>query len=349
MANLLKESNNILSKSLSVINETEPIQDDPIQFIMKSLASIDSRLKHIEKFESRLSDIENMVMKINTIDKRTGKLETSVSLLKTEMKTNEKQLEALDSNMIGMGNVFDGLKEDTSKSIKNVHRKLNETIDDFGDDFRSMRSEQDKLKEDMLKLQTRSMRQNLLFFGIPESEGENCETIIKSFIADKMNIEGNIELDRAHRCGQLRTIDNDEGANDEGEVRPRPIVARFSSFKDKERVKRQAPVTLKGTDFAAYEQFPPEIEARRKLLYPKFREARRNKQKAKLVVDRLYINKTEWKPTATSNNDDQPSGSSNGRRSQRFNSGGAQRGNRKSPSHQERKRARPGSNSDHAQ
>jgi hypothetical protein len=37
------------------------------------------------------------------------------------------------------------------------------------------------------------------------------------------------------------------------------------------------------------EQFPPEIEEKRRKLYPALRKARKDKKRVKLVVDRLYI------------------------------------------------------------
>jgi hypothetical protein len=46
---------------------------------------------------------------------------------------------------------------------------------------------------------------------------------------------------------------------------------------------------LKGSNIWVNEQFPPEIEEKRRKLYPALRKARKNKKRVKLVVDRLYI------------------------------------------------------------
>jgi len=59
----------------------------------------------------------------------------------------------------------------------------------------------------------------------------------------------------------------------------KPIVCRFKNFKDREVV-RKAAQELKGTRYGVSEQFPKEINDRRKLLWPCFQEARRQNNKS---------------------------------------------------------------------
>lgn len=70
---------------------------------------------------------------------------------------------------------------------------------------------------------------------------------------------------------------------------PRPIVAKFGHFKQKELVKSKGK-ELKGTTFGMNNQFPREINDRRKILHPIMKENRKNNKRASLVVDKLYIN-----------------------------------------------------------
>ncbi|KAK3107397.1 hypothetical protein FSP39_002575 [Pinctada imbricata] len=129
------------------------------------------------------------------------------------------------------------------------------------------------------------MRDNLLFSGIPEEEEEDCEETVKEFIRTDMRVRKEIDFERVHRIGKYPTNPNS---------RPRTIVAKFSRFKDRELVRRQAPKTLKGTGFYVQEQFPVEVEQRRKSLFPVMRDARRRHRKVKLVRDRLYIDGVEY-------------------------------------------------------
>ena len=71
----------------------------------------------------------------------------------------------------------------------------------------------DKFKTDLGKkrferhfdLQTRSMRENLDFTGIPvpvEGEFKDTEEVIKNFMTNQMQMESPIEFHRAHRFGK---------------------------------------------------------------------------------------------------------------------------------------------------
>ena len=74
-----------------------------------------------------------------------------------------------------------------------------------------------------------------------------------------MDIVQPIQFDRVHRPGAPRN----------SETEPRPIIAKFERYKDKEYVKMQAPNKLKGKRFGVNEQYPKEVEEVRKTLYGK--------------------------------------------------------------------------------
>ncbi len=73
-----------------------------------------------------------------------------------------------------------------------------------------------------------------------------------------------------------------------GAPRPRPIVAKFGYFKQKEQVKSRGR-ELKGTDFSVNDQFPKEILERRKILFPIRRSLIQKGSRAVIAVDRLYV------------------------------------------------------------
>ena len=47
------------------------------------------------------------------------------------------------------------------------------------------------------------MRDNLMFYGLPEESNENCGSVIKTLIAEKLQLQqaGNLTFDRVHRVG----------------------------------------------------------------------------------------------------------------------------------------------------
>ena len=62
-------------------------------------------------------------------------------------------------------------------------------------------------------------------------------------------------------------------------------------------MRQSARDTLTGTQYGVKEQFPIEVEAKRRTLYPIMKKARENKEnKVRMVRDRLFINDNEVAP-----------------------------------------------------
>ena len=130
----------------------------------------------------------------------------------------------------------------------------------------------------------------------------------KEFIREELKITREIEFARVHRTSKKG-----------GRARPRPIVAKFERYKDREDVKHTGWKLLKfvkearantlttgieeGTpligghqmnpkfvNIGIGEQYPQEIYQRRKEQMPIFKNAVYNKQRVRFVLDKLYIN-----------------------------------------------------------
>ena len=63
-------------------------------------------------------------------------------------------------------------------------------------------------------------------------------------------------------------------------------------------IRKSAPTKLQGKRFGVNEQFPKEINDRRKELYPFYKQAKRPGKRASLVYDKLYIDGTLFKKDA---------------------------------------------------
>ncbi|XP_053395796.1 uncharacterized protein LOC128555965 [Mercenaria mercenaria] len=143
-------------------------------------------------------------------------------------------------------------------------------------------SEQERtMKADITDLKCRNMRDNLLFFGIPEVRGENdadCVEKVLDLIESKLEIEDakiNIKLHRAHRIGKF---DNSK---------TRPVVAKFAYYPDRERVKLRASKLER--PYGISQQFPAEVMSTRRRLVPIMLEARKQGKEAYIKVDKLFI------------------------------------------------------------
>ena len=91
-----------------------------------------------------------------------------------------------------------------------------------------------QLKSDILDLKSRSMRNNLLFYGVPEEKDDSdtkCAQKVLEFMKSKCEIENafqSIKRHRAHRIGRFN------------QSKMRPIVAKFAYYQDRENVRKCA-------------------------------------------------------------------------------------------------------------
>ena len=89
-----------------------------------------------------------------------------------------------------------------------------------------------KTNKKLADLEDHSGRNNLHFDGFQEETNdtlEECESIITYFVKEKLGIEEDILIERAHRKGKIQR-------NDGTRNRKRTIVVKFLNFKDKSRI-----------------------------------------------------------------------------------------------------------------
>ena len=172
----------------------------------------------------------------------------------------------------------------TMHDIKKENTILNENVCRLNKDL-------NELYERHIDLQTRSMRENLVFTGIEQTnmevESDETEEILKTFMTDTMKLDPPVEFHRAHRFGKP--------SEKITEYLTRPIVCRFKNFKDRELVRKSANV-LKGSNYGISEQFPKEINDRRRALWPYYKEAKEQKKKAFFRRDKLFIDGRRFIP-----------------------------------------------------
>ena len=145
-------------------------------------------------------EIKDNNTRINVIGKETDELKLSVEASQEMM---EKKFEKAEGKV---------------KSYKLQHDK----------DINELWQENEYLREKMRDLEDRSRRDNLRVDGLKEIDNETwekTEEILQQMIRDVLELEG-INIERAHRVGNKS---NEKNA-------PRTIVAKFSSYKDKQAI-----------------------------------------------------------------------------------------------------------------
>lgn len=166
--------------------------------------------------------------------------------------------------------------------IENNELKGNVTT--LSDQVNQLTTENKLMKEQILDLQCRSMRDNLIFSGIPlpsdNATPDDPEKAIQEFMQSSLKIPpetaNKITFHRVHR---LTSKDN----------KAPPIIAKFEHYKHKELVKSKGK-ELKGTPYGLNDQFPKEIQERRRALLPIMKQLRQEGKRATLSVDKLYVN-----------------------------------------------------------
>ena len=121
----------------------------------------------------------------------------------------------------------------------------------------------------------------------PRETWEETETKVRTYIKDELGIESeNIQIERAHRPP--------------GKYKPRPVIAKFSFYKDKNKILRKYKDKVKtkrenGTlrsdeeTVRISEDFPENVRRIRKLLIPFMKDAIESGKRAYLRFDKLVI------------------------------------------------------------
>lgn len=272
----------------------------------------------IDQLSNKLDKVFNKLQKLDQIESKLLKFETTIGSVMNDVKTLKSKVDEMDEGVSFLNVKF----EENTEQVNEMHNCVKNLVsenDDLKHELVNMKSEFNALSERNLELQSRSMRDNLIFTGIAEEEREDTETILNGFIKNTLEITQDIGFHRVHRMG--RKINGHS----------RPIVAKFINFKDREVVRKAAPNALRKTENRNYginEQFPKEINERRKKLYPYYKSAKRENKKANLVYDKLYIDGREFKVDGEMGGT-QSSGITQDRRSQDRRTPGWRNGDRK--------------------
>ena len=256
---------------------TQPLGDVNFQqFVIHTLQSLDKRLNKLDTIETQISSLSQ---KISNMDGRVSSLENNVYAQKVQLAEFEAS-RAFDSQ--------------TCDELKSCQSAINKQLTEIATGNKNLSKQQAslqtvnaRLSEDILDIQSRSMRDNLLFFNFTEvgtadgRSNEDCTTKILDFCETTLQMNDateNIKIDRAHRIGRYNSD------------KQRPIVVKFNYHQDKLSVKRKAYELLKNSTYGVGDQFPKVIQDRRRKLVPLMIKAKNEGKRAVLSYDKLYIN-----------------------------------------------------------
>ena len=135
----------------------------------------------------------------------------------------------------------------------------------------------------MLAQECYSRRDNQLFHGFPEDKNEksdDCENKVRQMLTDMDISESDIRIVRCHRKGAKKNTD-------------RPRIVRFHWFGDiKLIMSKNADLRKKSKNMNKFvtQDWPVEIEKKRRMLLPVLHRAKAAKYNARLIIDKLIVN-----------------------------------------------------------
>ena len=195
--------------------------------------------KSAEKEMSNNLESEVIFELISGMSKKMDKLDIiqeNMENIQTELKEVRKSIEYAHSEI-------DDLKKENKEKAQ-VQRETTERIN-------KLETDNIALLNSVIDLKARSMRDNLLFYNMPEQSDENTTAMIHNLLEEKLGFEDaamKIKIDRSHRLGKKKWV----------EIKARPIVAKFNYHQDKVSIMQNAK-KLKGTAIGISEHFPEEI------------------------------------------------------------------------------------------
>jgi len=252
-------------------------------------ATIKSRHNSETKDEILSIDMNSEVLKDTPV---WGRL--IIQLLNTSLKSlDSKIIEACDiiSEYTESIETISGTATEalTTAAINKADiSKLSDRVDMLTDELSKSNAENEKLKEHILKNESYSRRENLVFRGFQPSTS-SCQQIIKNIIG-LMNIPNfnhqDIPFVRCHYLDRTKS----------------QIIVRFLMYSDREMVWMNRR-NLRDTANNVYisEDYPVEIEQRRKDLYPIASAANRIpefRRKVRVSADKLVVNSKTYTVTS---------------------------------------------------
>ncbi len=227
---------------------------------------------------------------LSSSDHEDSSISADLLRIRESMDKMEKQLKKLDLLKKLTDDVED-LKQamDFNNSLIEVLKQDNASLRIEVNTLKKLTTElqqkNHKMSNDILKMQSRSMRDNIIIHGLPETNKEtyqSTEQLVKSFMKDSLKMEERevdaLRFSRVHRVGQAEA----------SRQKSCPIVAKVVDTKMKMSIMGRGK-ELRGTNYSISDQYPPEILRRHRLLHPVMTEARKNNKKTRLVIDKLYI------------------------------------------------------------
>ena len=170
------------------------------------------------------------------VNKKLDSLLTIVPLveeLREELKMMKEETQSLRTGMKWANDEIEALKQNQTNAAEELSEVTEKVV--------KANREVDQLPRRNIKWEAQSRRNNIKFFNVRENETENSfsdtEKVLRKLLVDKLKMSkeeaADVEFERVHRIPTRRSEEYDPG-------KLRPIIVKFSFYKDKSRIFQHA-------------------------------------------------------------------------------------------------------------
>ena len=235
--------------------------------------------------------------------------------MRSEIRSLRSEVDELKESVKFTSAKYEELKEKSQKVESKLEVDMRAVYQQIEGLSENLRQGLEVIEDKNEYLENQSRRNNIRILGVEETEDEkswdDTEKVVKDLLKKKLNIPGEVDIERAHRVGKKTKTGRHLGnASQSREQKPRPIVAKISSWKVKENILREAR-RKRPEDIMFLHDLSKRTLERRQELIPEMLEARKQGKIAYMVMDKLIIH--DRKKPDDDNSDDEVFVNANGR------------------------------------
>ncbi|KAH3849556.1 hypothetical protein DPMN_091959 [Dreissena polymorpha] len=150
-----------LKKSSFFLNSGEPCNSPHGSAMTGAQPTLKDVMRSLEGISGRLTSVENKLQCLNKMDQRMASLEKDIKSLWLSLEDRVKKVDERVSKL-------ENFSEGADIAAAQVSSRL------------ELERERDSLRDDLTYIKSQSMRNNLIFTGVPEVENESSETTEKN-------------------------------------------------------------------------------------------------------------------------------------------------------------------------
>ena len=160
---------NIIQQPPNIIQQANAGGQNSEQMInMSQLQAVLCRMESkMGDMDSKLKTLDSINSQVNSLNVKLSKFDDRVTSLETKLCETNSRLVDIEASRAFDSQTCDEIKKKCCDIENTVKSDLNK-MQSFSKDFETIKSQNDQMQEEILDLQTRSMRDNVLVFDVEE-------------------------------------------------------------------------------------------------------------------------------------------------------------------------------------